>query len=57
MTVKSKEREVAILRTLGASSNQLILIFFTQGILLSFIGIFIGVMIGYLFNNIIIIII
>ena len=57
MTVKSKEREVAILRTLGASSNQLILIFFTQGILLSFIGIFIGVMIGYLFtiniNNII----
>ncbi len=57
MTVKSKEREVAILRTLGASSNQLTLIFFTQGILLSFIGIFIGVMIGYLFtiniNNII----
>ena len=57
MTVKSKEREVAILRTLGASSNQLILIFFTQGILLSVIGIFIGVMIGFLFtiniNNII----
>ena len=57
MTVKSKEREVAILRTLGASSNQLTLIFFTQGILLSVIGIFIGVMIGYLFtiniNNII----
>ena len=57
MTVKSKEREVAILRTLGASSNQLTLIFFTQGILLSVIGIIIGVMIGYLFtiniNNII----
>ena len=50
MTVKSKEREIAILRTLGASSNQLILIFFTQGLIVSVIGIFFGLIIGYLFT-------
>ena len=50
MTVKSKEREIAILRTLGASSNQLILIFFTQGLIVSIIGILFGLIIGYLFT-------
>tara|TARA_B100000214_G_C23963402_1_gene626459 strand:- start:236 stop:1465 length:1230 start_codon:yes stop_codon:yes gene_type:complete len=50
MTVKSKEREIAILRTLGANSNQLILIFFTQGLIVSVIGIFFGLIIGYLFT-------
>ena len=50
MTVKSKEREIAILRTLGASSNQLILIFFTQGLIVSVIGILFGLIIGYLFT-------
>ena len=58
MTVKSKEREIAILRTLGASSSQLVLIFFTQGVIVSFIGIIFGIIIGYLFtiniNNLVI---
>ena len=48
MTVKSKEREIAILRTLGASSRQLVLIFFTQGVIVSFIGIIFGIILGYL---------
>jgi len=48
MTVKSKEREIAILRTLGASSKQLVLIFFTQGVIVSFIGIIFGIIVGYL---------
>ena len=50
MTVKSKEREIAILRTIGANSNQLVLIFFTQGVLISIIGISFGVIAGYLFT-------
>ena len=58
MTVKSKEREIAILRTLGANSNQLVLIFFTQGVIVSFIGIIFGIITGYLFtiniNNLVI---
>ena len=58
MTVKSKEREIAILRTLGASSSQLVLIFFTQGVIVSFIGIIFGIIVGYLFtiniNNLVI---
>ena len=58
MTVKSKEREIAILRTLGASSSQLVLIFFTQGVIVSFIGIIFGIFVGYLFtiniNNLVI---
>ena len=58
MTVKSKEREIAILRTLGASSSQLVLIFFTQGVIVSFIGIIFGIIIGFLFtiniNNLVI---
>jgi len=46
MTVKSKEREIGILLTLGASNKQIILIFFTQGLLVSLIGIFVGIILG-----------
>jgi lipoprotein-releasing system permease protein len=57
MTVKSKEREIGILLTLGASSKQIILIFFTQGLIVSLIGIIFGVLLGFLItlnlNNII----
>ncbi len=48
MTVKSKEREIGILLTLGASNKQIILIFFTQGIMVSFIGIFMGILLGFI---------
>ena len=47
MTVKSKEREIGILLTLGASSKQIILIFFTQGFIVSLIGIIFGVLLGF----------
>ena len=57
MTIKSKEREVGILLTLGASSKQIILIFFTQGLIVSFIGIVLGIFVGFLLtlnlNNIV----
>jgi len=38
MTVKSKEREVGILKTIGANNHQLVMIFFFQGLMVSFIG-------------------
>tara|TARA_X000000368_G_scaffold305936_1_gene244158 strand:- start:175 stop:1404 length:1230 start_codon:yes stop_codon:yes gene_type:complete len=47
MTVKSKEREIGILLTLGASNNQIILIFFIQGLLVSLIGILVGIILGF----------
>ena len=46
MTVKSKEREVGILKTIGAKNNQLISIFVIQGALISIIGIILGVVLG-----------
>ena len=52
-----KEREIGILLTLGASSKQITLIFFTQGIIVSLIGIIFGILLGFLLtlnlNNII----
>ena len=38
MTVKSKEREFGILKTIGANNNQLFMIFFCQGLIVSMIG-------------------
>lgn len=46
MTVKSKEREVGILKTIGANNQQLVLIFFFQGLMVSLIGLFMGLMLG-----------
>ena len=48
MTVKSKEREIGILLTLGASNKQIVLIFFTQGLIVTLIGIFVGILFGFL---------
>ena len=48
MTVKSKEREIGILMTLGANSRQIVLIFFTQGLIVSLIGIIFGVLLGFI---------
>ena len=47
MTVKSKEREIGILMTLGANPKQIVLIFFTQGLIVSLIGIIFGVLFGF----------
>ena len=46
MTVKSKEREIGILKTIGATNKQLVLIFMFQGALISFVGIALGVIFG-----------
>ena len=46
MTVKSKEREIGILKTIGANNTQLVMIFFFQGLMVSLIGIIIGVILG-----------
>lgn len=46
MTVKSKEREVGILKTIGANNQQLVMIFFFQGLMVSLIGLFMGLMLG-----------
>jgi lipoprotein-releasing system permease protein len=48
MTVKSKEREIAILKTMGCSNPQLIGIFLTLGMIIGFLGIFIGLVLGLL---------
>jgi len=46
MTVKSKEREVGILKTIGANNQQLVMIFFFQGLMVSFIGLLMGLLLG-----------
>jgi len=46
MTVKSKEREVGILKTIGANNNQLVMIFFFQGLMVSLIGLSFGLILG-----------
>ena len=48
MTAKSKEREIGILQTIGATKRQIILIFFTQGLFVSFLGIIIGLILGFI---------
>ena len=48
MTVKSKEREVGILKTIGANNNKLVMIFFFQGLMVSMIGLVFGLLIGLL---------
>jgi lipoprotein-releasing system permease protein len=48
MPVKSKEREVGILKTIGANNNQLVMIFFFQGLMVSMIGLIFGLLIGLL---------
>ena len=48
MTVKSKEREIGILKTIGANNNQLVMIFFFQGLMVSMIGLIFGLLIGLL---------
>jgi len=48
MTVKTKEKEIAILKTMGCSKNQLTFIFLNLGLIIGFLGTFIGLLIGIL---------
>ncbi len=51
MVVTDKESDIAILRTLGMSPNQVMKVFILQGGLLAIIGITIGVLLGLLIAN------
>ena len=46
MTVKTKEKEIAILKTMGCSQIQLTCIFINLGLIIGFLGTFIGLLIG-----------
>ena len=46
MTVKTKEKEIAILKTMGCSKYQLTLIFINLGFIIAFTGILLGLIIG-----------
>ena len=46
MTVKTKEKEIAILKTMGSSKTQLTCIFLSLGLIIGLLGILIGLMIG-----------
>ena len=46
MTVKSKEKEIAILKTMGCLNYQLTFIFLTLGLIIGFIGTFFGLILG-----------
>ena len=46
MTVKTKEKEIAILKTMGCSQIQLTFIFINLGLIIGFLGTFIGLLIG-----------
>ena len=51
MLVKNKEKEIAILKTLGASDFYITSIFLLQGIFLGFLGITLGLIFGVLLAN------
>ena len=46
MTVKTKEKDIAILKTMGCSQIQLTFIFINLGLIIGFLGTFIGLLIG-----------
>ena len=48
MLSKSKEREIAILKTIGASDFTIVSIFIFQGLYISLLGIFLGLILGIL---------
>jgi lipoprotein-releasing system permease protein len=50
MTVKDKTKDIAILRTIGASKNQVMSIFILNGMLVGVIGTIAGVILGLLFS-------
>ena len=50
MVVKDKRRDIAILRTLGASPRSILSVFFVQGSLIGLLGIAAGVALGVLIS-------
>ncbi len=50
MVVKDKTKDIAILKTIGASTKQIMLIFIFNGMMIGSIGTFLGVILGLLFS-------
>ncbi|MCF8493819.1 MAG: lipoprotein-releasing ABC transporter permease subunit [Rickettsiaceae bacterium] len=50
MVVKDKTKDIAILKTIGASTKQIMLIFIFNGMMIGAIGTFLGVIFGLLFS-------
>lgn len=48
MVVTDKHRDIAILRTMGASPKTIMMIFITQGSIIGFIGVLLGLVLGLL---------
>ncbi len=46
MTVMSRRKEIALMRTLGATKQEIKIIFFRLGFIIGFFGIFIGIILG-----------
>ena len=51
MTVDDKEKDIAILRTLGFTSYDISQIFFLQGIMNATVGILLGIVLAFLSLN------
>ena len=51
MLVKDKTKDIAILKTIGASQKQIMLIFICNGMFIGSIGTFLGVLLGVSFAN------
>lgn len=49
MLVKDKSRDIAVLRTMGATKGMIMRIFFLDGAFIGFVGTFLGVILGLLF--------
>ena len=49
MLVKDKSRDIAVLRTMGATKGMIMRIFFLDGAFIGFVGTFLGVVLGLLF--------
>lgn len=50
MMVKDKTKDIAILRTMGASSKQLMMVFMINGMVIGVLGTLLGLMLGILFS-------
>lgn len=49
MTVNQKRQDIAILRALGYDSFDIIMLFFSQGLIVGFCGTILGLICGYIF--------
>jgi lipoprotein-releasing system permease protein len=51
MTVMHKKKDIAILRSMGYATGDIVLLFFSQGLILGLLGSLFGLVFGYFFSN------